>query len=108
MVKYALMMSRCEIHDFSQTIFEKILSNYNKNLSVWYTYIDMMVKNGQVDIARSLFERILVFKFPIKKLKSIFQKYIEFETKHGTNSNVSKIKKIAKKMLEKETGVEME
>ncbi|KAL7034408.1 hypothetical protein ACKWTF_007951 [Chironomus riparius] len=101
MTKFALMMSRHNIHDFSQTIFEKILSTYSKNLSIWFTYIDMMTKNGDIEIARSLFERMLVHKFPLKKLKSIFQKYIEFETKHGDNANLSKIKKMAKSMLEK-------
>ena len=101
MTKFALMMSRHNIHDFSQTIFEKILSTYSKNLSIWFTYINMMTKNGDIEIARSLFDRMLVYKFPLKKLKSIFQKYIEFETKHGDNANLSKIKKMAKSMLEK-------
>ncbi|XP_070492073.1 rRNA biogenesis protein RRP5-like [Chironomus tepperi] len=101
MTKFALLMSRHNIHDFSQTIFEKILSTYSKNLSIWFTYINMMTKNGEVEIARSLFDRMLVQKFPLKKLKSIFQKYIEFETKHGDNANLSKIKKMAKSMLEK-------
>lgn len=103
MTKFALMMSRHNIHDFSQTIFEKILSTYSKNLSIWFTYIDMMTKNGDIEIARSLFDRMLVQKFPLKKLKSIFQKYIDFETKHGDNANLSKIKKMAKSMLEKQT-----
>lgn len=102
MVKFALMTSKYTLHEFSQTIFEKILSSYNKKLPIWFTYIDMMTKNGQIDIARSLFERILVIKFPMKKLKTIFQKYIEFETRHGEASNVSKIKKAAKKMLEQD------
>lgn len=95
-------MSRNQLHDFSQTIFEKILTSYTKNLSIWFTYVDMMVKNEQIDIARSLFERMLVLKFSLKKFKSIFQKYIDFETKFGEISNVSKIKKIALKMFEKE------
>jgi rRNA biogenesis protein RRP5 len=100
MVKFALMTSKYDLHDFSQTIFEKILSNYNKKLPIWFTYADMMVKNGQIEIARSLFERMLAVKFPMKKMKTIFQKYIEFETKHGDESNVSNIKKMARKMLE--------
>lgn len=99
MVKFALVMSRYEQHDFSQTIFEKILSSYNKRLPIWFTYIDMMIKNKQIEIARSLYERILANTFPMKKLKTIIQKYIEFETKHGEPSNVSKIKKMAKSML---------
>jgi rRNA biogenesis protein RRP5 len=95
-------MARNNLHDFSQTIFEKILSSYQKNLSIWFTYVDMMVKNQEVDIARSLFERMLAIKFPLKKFKSIFQKYIDFETRYGEVSNVSKIKKMAKSMIEKD------
>lgn len=102
MVKYALMTSRYELHDFAQTIFEKIISSYNKKLNIWFTYIAMMIKQGQIEIARSLFERLVIIKFPLKKLKSIYQKYIEFETKHGDSSNVSKIKKLARSTLEKE------
>lgn len=105
-MKYALMASKQELHDFSQTIFEKILSSYNKKLPIWFTYIDLMTKNGHKDIARSLFERILVIKFPIKKLKTIFQKYIEFENKHGEPSNVSQIKRTARKMLDTDNDVE--
>lgn len=102
MLKYALMTSRYELHDFAQTIFEKILSSYNKKLNIWFTYIDMMIKYGHIDIARSLFERLIIIKFPLKKIKIIFEKFIEFETKHGDDSNISKIKKIAKQMFEKE------
>lgn len=94
------MTSNYDLHDFAQTVFEKILSSYNKRLPIWFTYINMMVKNRQIEIARSLFERILVIKFPIKKLKTIFQKYIEFEQRNGDASNVSKIKKAARNMLE--------
>lgn len=102
MVKYALMTAKYDLHDFSQTIFEKLLSSYNKKLPIWYTYIDMMTKNGQIEVARSLFERILVIKFPIKKLKTIFQKYIEFETRHGEASNISKIKRMARNLLDQD------
>jgi rRNA biogenesis protein RRP5 len=94
------MASKHGLHDFSQTIFEKILSSYNKKLPIWFTYIDMMAKNGHTEIARSLFERILVIKFPIKKLKTIFQKYIDFETHHGDVGNISKIKKQARNMFD--------
>lgn len=106
MVKFALMTSKYDLHDFAQTVFEKILSSYNKKLPIWFTYIDMMTKNAQIEIARSLYERILVIKFPMKKLKTIFQKYIEFETRNGEVSNVSKIKKMARNMLEQDGGFE--
>ena len=102
MVKYALMTNRYNLDDFAQTIFEKILSSYNKKLNIWFTYIDMMVKQNKIEIARSLFERVIIIKFPLKKLKSVFQKYIEFETKHGDVSNISKIKRMAKNILDKE------
>ena len=106
MVKFALMTSKYELHDFAQTIFEKILSSYNKKLPIWFTYINMMTKQGQIEISRSLFERILVIKFPMKKLKTIFQKYIEFEQKHGDPSNFSNIKKAARNMLEQDNVLE--
>lgn len=102
MVKFALMTSKYDLHDFSQTIFEKILASYNKKLPIWFTYIDMMTKNGLIDIARSLYERILVIKFPMKKLKTIIQRYIDFEMKHGEASNVSKIKRMARNLLEQD------
>lgn len=102
MVKFALMTSRYDLNDFAQTIFEKIISSYNKKLNIWFTYIDMMIKQGEIEIARSLFERLVIIKFPLKKLKSIYQKFIDFETKHGDSSNVSKVKKLAKSVLEKE------
>lgn len=96
------MTSRYDLNDFAQTIFEKILSSYNKKLNIWFTYIDMMIKQGEIEIARSLFERLVIIQFPLKKLKSIYQKFIDFETKHGDSSNVSKVKKLAKSVLQKE------
>jgi Suppressor of forked protein (Suf) len=99
MVKYALMITKYDLHDYAQTIFEKIISSYTKKLPIWFTYIDMMIKNEQIEIARSLFERLVVIDFPLKKFKSIFQKYLEFENKHGDSTNVSKVKMMAKKML---------
>lgn len=102
MIKYALLTSRYELQDFAQTIFEKILSSYNNKLNVWFTYIDMMIKHGSIEITRSLFERLLIIKFPLKKVKNIIEKYIDFESKHGDVLNVAKIQKVATRMLEKE------
>lgn len=107
MVKYALMSSRYELHDFAQTLFEKLLASYNKKLNIWFTYIDMMIKHGNIDISRSLFERLIIIKFPLKKIKNIFQKYIDFESIHGDLTNVSKIKNLAKSMFENYTDKEM-
>ncbi|CAO1409196.1 unnamed protein product [Diamesa serratosioi] len=102
MIKFALLNNRYAQTDFAQVIFEKILTTYNKKLPIWFTYIDMLIKNKEIEVARQTFERVLTVSFPIKKLKTIFQKYIDFETKHGEAANISKIKKTAKTMLEKE------
>ncbi len=48
---------------------------------------------------RQTFDRILANHFPLKKLKTVFQKYIDFETKFGEKANISKIKKMASSML---------
>lgn len=92
------MTSRYGLHEFSQTIFEKILSSYKKKLPIWFQYIDLMVKSNQIDVARSLFERLILVELPLKKMKTVYQKYIDFETKHEP-SNVAKVKKAAKTML---------
>ncbi|CAO1404946.1 unnamed protein product [Diamesa tonsa] len=102
MIKFALLNNRYAQTDFAQVIFEKILTTYNKKLPIWFTYIDMLIKNKEIEVARQTFERVLTVSFPIKKLKTIFQKYIDFETKHGEAANITKIKRTAKTMLEKQ------
>lgn len=102
MVKFALICNRHEHSEFAQIIFEKILTTYSKKLNIWFSYIDMLVKNEDIEIARQTFERLLTNTFPLKKMKSIFQKYIEFETKNGDKGNIAKIKKIATSMVGKE------
>lgn len=98
MVKYALMVSRHGLLEFAQTIFEKILSSYKKKLPIWFQYIDLTVKHKQIDIARSLYERLILVELPLKKMKTVFQKFIDFETKFEP-SNVSRVKRLAKNML---------
>lgn len=102
MVKFALLSNRHEQPEFAQIIFEKVLTTYSKKLNIWFSYIDMLVKNEEIEIARQTFERLLTNTFPLKKMKSIFQKYIDFETKSGDKDNVAKIKKMATSMVGKD------
>lgn len=39
---------------------------------------------------------------PIKKMKTLFKKYLEFEQKHGDESNVQKVKEMAAEYVRKE------
>ncbi len=52
MIKFALMHNKYEQSELAHIIFEKILTTYNKKLPVWFTYIDMLVKNKEFEIAR--------------------------------------------------------
>lgn len=98
MIKFALLHNKYEQTEFAQIIFEKILTTYNKKLPIWFTYIDMLTKNNEIEIARQTYERVLANKFPLKKLKTIFQKYMEFEKKYGDKAKVSRVKKLASSM----------
>jgi rRNA biogenesis protein RRP5 len=90
-----------------RTMFEGIVSNFPKRMDIWSIYMDMEVKYGgenNKQQARHLFERCLanehIQKKP-KKMKLVFQKYMEFEMQAGNKKNVEKLKQRVEEYLEK-------
>ena len=77
-------------------MFEGIVSNYPKRMDIWAIYMDMEAKycGDNKQQARHLFERCLknehIQKKP-KKMKLVFQKYMEFELQNGNKKNVEKL-----------------
>ena len=49
--------------------------------------------NGRV---RHLFERAISLQIPPKKIKFLFKRHLDYETKHGTAATVRKVKEAAK------------
>ena len=62
----------------------------------------MVIKNGEHDTAREIFERMVNLGLAPKKMKSLFKKYWEFEQTHGDQGKVDAVRKKALEYLEKQ------
>ncbi|KAJ8683691.1 hypothetical protein QAD02_019483 [Eretmocerus hayati] len=102
LVKFAQLENKFGDKERSQTLFEQVLSSYPKRTDVWSSYVDSLVKSGDIDLARKVLDRAILQVIPAKKMKVLFKKYISFETKHGTPENVSRIQDLAVKYVEEQ------
>jgi len=50
--KFAHLENRLGEPERAQTLMEHILTSYPKRVDVWSSYVDMLVKNGQLESAR--------------------------------------------------------
>ena len=50
--KFAHLENRLGEPERAQTLMEHILTTYPKRVDVWSSYVDMLVKNGQLESAR--------------------------------------------------------
>ncbi|CAB3387719.1 Hypothetical predicted protein [Cloeon dipterum] len=82
-----------------QTLFEHILTTFPKRTDVWSSYVDLMVKSGNIDAARSIMERAITQKLPVRKMKVIFKKYLEFAQQHGSEEEVAAVKEKAQQFV---------
>ncbi|ROT65001.1 putative protein RRP5-like [Penaeus vannamei] len=76
-----------------RTMFESLLSNYPKRIDVWSVYVDLLTKNGDIEGARTVLERMTGLKLKIRKMRGIFKKFLDFEKTHGTPQRVQAVKK---------------
>lgn len=107
--KFGMLEFKHGAPENGRTMFEGIVNNYPKRMDIWSIYMDMEVKygGGNTQQARHLFERCLsnenIQKKP-KKMKLVFQKYMEFENTHGNQKNLEKLKARVEEYLDKAYG----
>ncbi|XP_063696691.1 protein RRP5 homolog [Culicoides brevitarsis] len=94
-VKFALMCNKYGQQEFAQALMENMLTLYPARIDVWFQYIDMLVKDKLYEFARSVFDRAIIQKLSMRKMKSLLRKYIKFEENYGTPSSVKKVKELA-------------
>ncbi|XP_052865194.1 protein RRP5 homolog [Anopheles cruzii] len=94
-VKFAFLHNRYGNRDEAHLLFEQILTSYPKRTDIWSQYVDMLVKDGLVDNARQILERAIVQRLPMKNMKTLYTKYVNFEQKHGNRDSVRRVKQIA-------------
>ncbi|XP_033757030.1 protein RRP5 homolog [Pecten maximus] len=101
------MIAKCAQLEFKfgdtergRTMFESVLGNYPKRTDLWSVYLDMVVKTGECQEARQLFERVIHLKQSAKKMKFFYKKYLDFEKEHGDSEAVENVKKKALEYVE--------
>ena len=87
-----------------KSIFENIVSNFPRRVDQWNVYIDMAVKNNEVEFARELYDRLVGLHLQPKKMKAIFKRYLDFETSHGDQQGVDRVRKKALEYVESKFG----
>lgn len=83
-----------------KTIFEKIVRDFPSRIDQWSVYADMVIKRGEIEAARDIFERMISLGLAPKKMKGLFKKYWEFEQSKGDEQRVDAVRKKALEYLE--------
>ncbi|XP_055375156.1 protein RRP5 homolog [Condylostylus longicornis] len=94
-VAFANLNHKYEEKEMAHTLMEQVLTSYPKRVDVWCQYVDMLVKDSLIEPARRTLERAVIQKIPLKKMRTIFKKYLEFEEKYGDETNILKVKELA-------------
>ncbi|KAI9013729.1 hypothetical protein CLU79DRAFT_387856 [Phycomyces nitens] len=93
--KFAQMEFKHGEPERGRTIFEGVLGNYPKRVDLWNVYLDMEIKAGDKELIRRLFERATSLKFSSKKMKSLFKKWLQYESANGTEADIEHVKEKA-------------
>uniref|UniRef100_A0A182JRJ6 S1 motif domain-containing protein n=1 Tax=Anopheles christyi TaxID=43041 RepID=A0A182JRJ6_9DIPT len=94
-IKFAFLHNRNENRDEAHLLFEQILTSYPKRTDIWSQYVDMLVKDNLVENARQILERAIMQRLPMKNMKTLYTKYVNFEEKHGDRERVRRVKQLA-------------
>ncbi|XP_071827468.1 protein RRP5 homolog isoform X2 [Apostichopus japonicus] len=104
--KFAQLEYKVGEPEQGQTMFENVLSNYPKRTDIWSIYLDMVIKTGDMKNVRHLFERVITLNLSPKKIKFFFNRFLEFEKKHGTDAEVDAVKQKAIEYVESKSGMD--
>ena len=95
-IKTALGAFDMNYIDRGRHLFEEFLSANPKRNDIWHVYLDKEIKMGHINEARLIFDRMIVMKINPKNMKTIFKKYLSFESKYGTVESQELVKQKAK------------
>ncbi|CAH1239583.1 PDCD11 [Branchiostoma lanceolatum] len=102
--RFAVMEFKLGDVERGRTMFENILSNYPRQVSIWSVYLEMLIKTGDLDQVRVAFDRVTALNLSTKNMKGFFKRYLEFEKKHGDENTVSVVKRKAMEYVEAKVG----
>ncbi|XP_058801704.1 protein RRP5 homolog isoform X2 [Phymastichus coffea] len=99
-VKFATLESKFGDREHSKTLFESLLEKYKNRIDIWSSYVDSLVKFGEIELARKILERAINEIISIRKIKVLFKKYVSFEKKYGCENSVLHVQQLAAKYIE--------
>ena len=76
-----------------RTMFEGLLSTFPKRLDIWNQLLDLEIQQGDQDVIRGVFERVVKTKgLKPKGAKAWFKRWSEWEEKNGDKKAQEKVK----------------
>ncbi|KAL3534003.1 hypothetical protein ACH5RR_007524, partial [Cinchona calisaya] len=92
----AILEFKCGVPDRGRSLFEGMLREYPKKTDLWNIYLDQEIRLGDVDVIRSLFERAISLSLPLRKMKSLFTRYLEYEKSLGDEERAESVRSKAR------------
>lgn len=99
-LKFALMEFKLGEAEKGVTMFESVLKNHPKRTDIWSVYVDMLIRNNELEQVRHKFEQITTLNLSTKKMKVLFKRYLDFEKKYGDEKKVEGVKRKAMDYVE--------
>ncbi|KAI6031571.1 hypothetical protein BKA83DRAFT_4202404 [Pisolithus microcarpus] len=93
--KFAQLEYKLGDAERGRTIFEGIVDSHPKRWDLWSIYMDMEVKQGDIQHLRNIFSRVLAIKMTSHKAKSFFKKWLNLEHKLGDDEGAAAVKQRA-------------
>ncbi|XP_064468519.1 protein RRP5 homolog [Ornithodoros turicata] len=104
--KFAQMEFKYGDPERGKSMFDTVLVNYPKRTDLWLVYIDLLIKQGDLQGVRNLFMKATTSKFQPKKMKVFFKRWLDFEKEHGEESSVQDVRQRAVKYVEQNSAIE--
>lgn len=108
MSKFAQLVFEYGSAERARTLFDGLLLKHPKRLDLFFVYVDKEKKHGEIETARSLFERAAspqssggMMKLSDKKMKSLFKKWYLFEEQCGSEDSQERVKTVAREYVER-------
>jgi rRNA biogenesis protein RRP5 len=98
-VKFILLEFNNGSAERGRTLMEGVLSQNPKRIDLWSVYVDMEIKVGEVERARSILDRIITLPIKARQMKFVFKKMLEVEKKHGGPEQVEEVKRKAREYV---------
>jgi rRNA biogenesis protein RRP5 len=74
-------------------MFEGLLSTFPKRLDIWNQLLDLEIQQGDKEITRGVFERVVKVKgLKAKGAKAWFRRWSEWEEKNGGKKEQERVK----------------